>query len=153
MDIKKELNKMLIGYKIKHPNEELDQILSRHIIENNLYNFFTQEDNFFKMNKNIINKKEVIKIMYETWCTFLDDNDYFLFSKNYVIFIKDKTVNIVGHIEVEDLNNIKSKLIEKQENKSEMHAVFYPIYSPNTYTIDGIEIEINKRGEINHEKV
>lgn len=146
MDIKKELNKILIGYKIKHPNEELDQILSKHIIENDLYDFFTQEDNLFKINK--INKKEVIKIMYETWCTFLDDNDYFLFSKNYVIFIKDKTVNIVGHIEVEDLNNIKSKLIEKQENKSEMHAVFYPIYSPNTYTIDGIEIEINKRGEI-----
>ena len=148
MDIKKELNKMLIGYKIKHPNEELDQILSRHIIENNLYNFFTQEDNFFKMNKNIINKKEVIKIMYETWCTFLDDNDYFLFSKNYVIFIKDETVNIVGHIDIEDLKSLKSPMVERIENKSEMHVVFYPIYIPNKYTIDGAEIEINKKGEI-----
>lgn len=147
MDIKKELNKMLIGYKIKHPKEKLDQILSKHIIENNLYDFFLKEDNFFKISE-IINKKEVIKIMYETWCTFLDDYDYFIFSKNYIIFIKDKTVNIVGHIDIEDLKSIKSPMIEKQENKSEMHAVFYPIYSPNTYNIDAVEIEINKKGEI-----
>ncbi len=26
-------------------------------------------------------KKEIIKIMYEDWCTYLDDRDYFSFSK------------------------------------------------------------------------
>ena len=33
-------------------------------------------------------KKEIIKIMYEDWCTYLDDRDYFSFSKKlYNIYI------------------------------------------------------------------
>lgn len=151
MDIKKELNKILIGYKIKHPNEELDQILSKHIIENDLYDFFTQEDNFFIINQDleVINlKKEIIKIMYKEWYKDLDNNDYFLFSKNYIIFVRDKTINIVGHIKLKDVNNIKSKLINNIEDKNKMHIVIYPIYMPDTYIVDNVKIEVNEKGVI-----
>ena len=150
MNLKKELNKMLIGYKIKHPIENIQEILIRHLIENNLYDYFKKEDNFFKIN-NLKDKditKKIIKIMYEEWYSNLDNYDYFSFSKNYIIFINDKTINIVGHLELEDINNIKSPLIEKIKNKEEMHIVFYPIYSPNTYTIDGVTIKIDDKGTI-----
>ncbi|MBR3229353.1 MAG: protein serine/threonine phosphatase 2C family protein [Bacilli bacterium] len=151
MNYKKELNKMLIGYKIKHPNEDIEQVLSNIILRDNIYEYFEKKENFFKINKNLKNinfKKEIIKIMYETWCSFLDDYDYFSFSKNYVIFIKDKKINIVGHIDIEDLKYLKSTLLENIENKREMQAVIYPIYAPGVYKIDEEEIEIDERGKI-----
>lgn len=60
-------------------------------------------------------KKEIIKIMYEDWCTYLDDRDYFSFSKNYIIFIKDNKINIVGHIEIEDLNHISNPISNQRK--------------------------------------
>ena len=98
--------------------------------------------------KEDLDKKEIIEIMFKEWTSSLNDYDYFLFSKNYVIFIKDKKVNIVGHIEIEELKNIKSEMIDKIENKDEMQAVIYPIYAPGKYIIDDVEIEINAVGEI-----
>lgn len=151
MDIKKELDKMLIGYKIKHPKEDLYNLLTHILLENNIYDYFKREDNFFKINQNLkdINlKKKIIKIMYKEWCEDLDNYDFFSFSKNYIVFIKDKTINIVGHIKLDDVCNIKSTLIDKIENKKEMQAVIYPIYAPGLYKIDEEEIEVNEKGVI-----
>ena len=151
MNIQKEINKILIGYKIKYPNENIEEILSKHIIDNDIYEYFTSKKNYFAINKDLKKmdtKKEIIRIMYETWCTFLDNYDYFSFSKNYIIFIKDKKINIVGHIEIEDLDKIKSTMIDKIKNKSEMHAIFYPVYSPGKYIVEDTEIEVNEIGEI-----
>ena len=62
MNLKKELNKMLIGYKIKHPIENIQEILIRHLIENNLYDYFKKEDNFFKINN--LKDKDITKKNY-----------------------------------------------------------------------------------------
>ena len=147
MDI---INKYLIGYIIKHPEENIEELLSNIILKEDIYSFFYNNTNFFEINEELklITKKEIIEIMFKEWTSSLNDYDYFLFSKNYVIFIKDKKVNIVGHIEIEELKNIKSEMIDKIENKDEMQAVIYPIYAPGKYIIDDVEIEINAVGEI-----
>lgn len=141
------LDKLLMGYKIAYPKENIEIVLNDIILNNNL-DLYVNKSNFFELEKNNLTKNDIIKILYDKWYSLLSDMDFFLLSNEYAIFIVGNNINIVGHFGFGDVEDINSSLINGLDNKDKMHAYIYPVVSPGSYEIDGVLVTVDERGKI-----
>lgn len=168
-DLQYLLDKAIIGFKLNNPNEdiakeianiildEIDSIISGRQKENDIIYYLFESNNFYessirKENSNYKKEekqlKNILEIIYRSYLDRLEDIDYFVFSKKYVVFEEDKTVNIIGHINQLDIPQIINKLTDNEETKKEKNYIFYEIYSPGEYKKDDITINIDSKGNI-----
>ncbi|MBR3198403.1 MAG: protein phosphatase 2C domain-containing protein [Bacilli bacterium] len=164
--MEKLLDKAIIGYKLNHPKENIEEEITSIIIdeiqsiingirkENDII-FSLIQDNFFSGKiRNEINKKtslnieikDILKTIYENYISNLDDIDFFNFSKKYAIFRKGNQVYIISHINVNELKYIDN--IQKIRDNKDLKINFYEIFSKGNYKIDDIEIEVDFKGDI-----
>lgn len=167
--MKELLDQAIIGYKLNHPNEqieeyiaeiitdEIDSILNKKNKDDDIIFYITEDNNYFapKLRKKINNEtkdqntsKEILKIIYQNFLNNLDNRDRFNYSKNYAVFINENQINIVGCITAEDIQYIDSSMLKSLKNKKDMKCSVFLATNPGDFKIDDTDIKIDSLGNI-----
>ena len=166
--MKKNINKFIIGFELTNQDMDISKELTKTIMreidesikgvkkKSSIFNYLVTNKNFFATSLKEIQKeyeedtnitRKVLEIIYNYYLSTLDSLDRFYHSKNFIIYKEKDIINIIGHISLNDIQNINSQIIKKEDRKK-TNIIFYEIIVPGEYKLEDVIINVDEEGNI-----